>query len=161
MPLHHATAKRAAANQVEITEAKGVFTAVDQTDALRVTKGRDAKAVLAALLEHRTNGTYETLDLRQSVVPAGYKAKYALSQTPDSCDDDLAATLYAFLMHRESLDTVRLAQVASDNGVDLGKYAALNPGHQRMCVGNVLRGLHRKGKPVTVGTVVVPGRETD
>jgi len=49
--------------------------------------------------------------------------------------------------------------IAEANGLDLNKWAHLNLGMQRMNLGNALRGMYNKGKPVVVGDVTVTPAE--
>lgn len=51
-----------------------------------------------------------------------------------------------------------LKKVCAENKLDYQDWAHLNPGMQRMCVGNRLRGMARKGQRVVVlGEVITPG----
>ncbi|KKN34838.1 hypothetical protein LCGC14_0789790 [marine sediment metagenome] len=78
----------------------------------------------------------------------------------DSCGDDLAEMLRSETTKQNKdgddvLDLKALWRVAKDNGVDYKKYGHLNPGHQRMVISNVLRGMLNKGTDVKVGNKTV------
>lgn len=45
-------------------------------------------------------------------------------------------------------DPVVLEQICRDNNIEFDKYRHLNPGHQRMCVGNILRARVKRGEKV-------------
>lgn len=117
----------------------------------------EALAPVAA--EVSTNDALEA-SLPRSVVPGRFKTKYAA--TGGHCGDDIAALLKAFTFSkdadgRDSIDLTKLAQVAAANDVDFGKYDGLNNGMKRMNVSNKLRGMHRHGKDVVIGTDRVAG----
>ena len=92
-------------------------------------------------------------------IGAKYKEKYGKDK---HCGDDVAILMKAFCLgEKNKIDPEKLAQVASDNGLDIKKWAHLNIGMQRMTVGNILRGMHNKGKDITIGEDVVEGAETE
>ena len=77
---------------------------------------------------------------RGSVVPSLYRQRYGKDQT---CGDGLAEAL-------AGTDLEQLAEVATENGLDLTRWAGRNPGMIRMNLGNVLRGRVRRGEGATV-----------
>jgi len=79
----------------------------------------------------------------RSVAAAEYRARYA----DGSCGDDLAVRLKQRVAAADgSVDVAKLRQLAEANGVWVSSYADLNPGLQRMTIGNRLRPLARRGK---------------
>ena len=90
-------------------------------------------------------------DNRRSIVPQTYKVRYAKHQ--GTCGDDMALELKAETTGAfGKLDLPRLKEIAEQNGLDVTKYAKLNPGQWRMNVGNRLRGKLDRGEDVVVGT---------
>jgi hypothetical protein len=90
-------------------------------------------------------------DNRRSIVPQTYKVRYAKHQ--GTCGDDMALELKAETTGAlGKLDLPRLREIAEQNGLDVTKYAKLNPGQWRMNVGNRLRGKLDRGEDVVVGT---------
>ena len=91
--------------------------------------------------------TDENLNAGKSVIPANYKRAYG---TAGNCGDQVVA---AMATAQEAGTT--LEAIANENGVDFGRWAHLNPGMQRMNLGNVLRGVvRRQVNQVTIGTWV-------
>lgn len=83
-----------------------------------------------------------------------YRDRYR--ETGDSCGDDMAeflkeATTVKNKDGDEVLDLKALRTIAKENGIDASKYGHLNPGHQRMIIGNILRGMITKGENVKIG----------
>lgn len=76
--------------------------------------------------------------LRKSVVKDSFKTRYGPTQ---NCGDDVAA-----LLLENDLDEVKEA-----NGIDMSRWKKLNPGMQRMNLGNVLRGRIKRGEYVVIG----------
>lgn len=98
----------------------------------------------------------------KSIVPVKFKEKYA--DHDGSCGDKLAYSVKSFLETKNAdgrtvLSMERLAELASDNGIDFGKYKHLNNGQQSMNVRNRLRGLLKAGKKVRVGKQVFADAE--
>jgi len=51
-----------------------------------------------------------------------------------------------------------LEAICQENGLEYSKWEHLNPGMQRMCLGNRLRGMARKGERVVIkGEMITPG----
>lgn len=85
-----------------------------------------------------------------NVVPKTYRERYGKEQT---CGDDMANALKSYVTDKDGkCDPEKLAKVASDNGVDLGRWANANIGMQRMNLGNVLRGMVNRHQKVKVGS---------
>lgn len=55
------------------------------------------------------------------------------------------------------LDEKALRSVAKQNNVDTARWSTMNLGQQRMNLGNVLRGMNRRGEKITIGTKVFAG----
>ncbi len=106
-----------------------------------------------------------------NVVPASYKAKYGKAQ---NCGDAMASVLTDAVTREVKtttpggkqklvarVDLEALARVAKANGIEgrLAKWAGLNSGMQRMNLGNVLRGMLKRGEAVTVGKRTWPARK--
>lgn len=68
-----------------------------------------------------------------------------------SCGDELAAALTEAVGTPVSKEAV--VEIAKQNGIDANRWAHLNPGQQRMNLGNVLRAKARRGKQVVIGNV--------
>lgn len=103
-------------------------------------------------------------DKRASVVPSKYKARYA--KTHDSNGDGIAEAMRAATTD-ESGDTNidDILRIGKQNGIDAAKRwghlrnrdGSVNVGMIRMNLGNCLRGLHRQGTDIKIGTKVVKG----
>jgi hypothetical protein len=85
------------------------------------------------------------------VFPDRYRVAY-VKTSPDrpSNGDGLARLLEGMLEGGSMLDLRTLHSIARENNVDPGRWALLNPGQQRMNLGNVLRGRLRRGDKITV-----------
>lgn len=101
---------------------------------------------------------------RASIVRYAYKAKYKAAGHPDNCGDAMAralteATVEVDALGKPHASTALMAEVADDNGISdvFSRWSHLNPGQQRMNLGNVLRGMQKRGKTITVGTEEFPG----
>lgn len=81
-------------------------------------------------------------DYRGDVVPASYKRKYGKAQT---CGDSVA-------QHLVQRDIVYLTDVAEANGIDIKRWAHCQYGQVVMNLGNVLRGMIKRGDYVVIGT---------
>lgn len=99
----------------------------------------------AALVEQIED---EEEKVSRSIVPAKYRQRYRPHD--DRCGDELAERISDAICSpdekgRMRVDEAKLAKLAEANGLDASKWAHLNPGHQRMCLGNRLRAKARKG----------------
>lgn len=83
------------------------------------------------------------------VVPKKYREKYGKEK---HCGDDVAVAMKEFTTDdKGKLIEDKLHKVAKDNKIDMEKYAGMNPGMQRMNIGNILRGKINRGEKVKVG----------
>ena len=73
-----------------------------------------------------------------SVVPAEYKERYGKD---GNCGDEVAQAL-------AGIKGEALAEVATRNGIDFKRWEHLNPGMQRMNLGNMLRARGRRGDKI-------------
>lgn len=96
-------------------------------------------------------------NLSGSIVRHRFKARYAEQGHPDNCGDGVAAALRAAVIEededgREFCSDKLMAKVARDNGhaETYKRWAHLNPGQRRMNLGNVLRGLQRRGEDIVI-----------
>lgn len=89
-----------------------------------------------------------TVEVKDKAKPSETFKKYAekYKATGGHNGDAIAVALKA------SPDFVK---VAAENNIDLSKWAHLNKGMQRMAVGNVLRGMAKKGTAITIDGVAV------
>jgi hypothetical protein len=69
--------------------------------------------------------------------------------------DEIATAFAEAIRENGKVSREKLVEIAKANGLDLDKWAHLNLGMQRMNLGNALRGMYNKGKPVIVGGVTV------
>jgi hypothetical protein len=89
------------------------------------------------------------LVLSRSVVPLRYKKQYAPNH--GSNGDQIASALFHACRTQDGkTDLVKLRAIAQANGVDHAKYAGLNPGMQRMNIGNRLRGMAQRGEAIEI-----------
>lgn len=121
----------------------------------RTSKAKASKAALAAKSEKNAEHTHKTA----SIVPLRWKLKYEQTDLPGSCGDK-AAKAFAEAVTAEdgSMDLSALHAIGKANGIDcLGRWGARNPGQQRMNLGNVLRGMQRRGETVRIGDETFAG----
>ena len=72
--------------------------------------------------------------------------------------DDIAELLKMHCVGEDGkIDTGKLDKLCAANKIDYGKYVHLNVGMQRMTIGNILRGMVRKGNPIKIGKETVAG----
>lgn len=182
MTIHHALLRKAKKHGLTMTEADdGKVDVFDDEDTL-IAANKNPKTALDHAIELITKSAAKTAaaaarskpkgkakpkakakgKARDKDAPAsmvqvmsGYREKYR--QFDDSCGDEVAELLRAHTGKtnkdgKSVLDVKALQTVAKTNGIDLKKYAHLNPGHQRMCIGNVLRGMITRGETVKIGS---------
>ena len=89
------------------------------------------------------DGEEEDQPKRGSVIPAEIKKRYGREQ---NCGDDVVQALIKAVDDGHELEAI-----ATQNGVDFGRWSHLNPGMQRMNFGNVLRGMVNREEEVTIG----------
>ena len=121
---------------------------------------RKLEDVLIAIEGAKTYGEAEAaveafLDSQHvaSKIPPRYKARYAAQGDPRSCGDDFAKAFASMVTKKDAAgkqvcDLELLRQIASENDAWLPKYEALNPGMQRMNVGNRLRAKIKRGEKI-------------
>lgn len=93
-----------------------------------------------------------------SKVRQKYRDEYRARGNPRTCSDDFSelfneATLISTdgdgkALKRPILDEPALREIAEKNGIEYSKYEHLNKGMRRMNVGNVLRGILRRGDSI-------------
>ena len=85
----------------------------------------------------------------KSVIDPKIKKAYGKSQ---SCNDDIAKKLKVHFSNAEDdNDRNRLfAMLCDENGIDGTRWGHLNFGMQRMNLGNVLRGMEKRGEQVNI-----------
>jgi hypothetical protein len=105
-----------------------------------------------------------------SIVPEKYRILYGAEQ---NCGDDIAVALTDFVTQPRAsrkdtdggLDRAKLRAVAEVNGLAdrlaIWEDRGLNGGLLRMNTSNVLRGMHRRGEEVTIGSATWPAREVE
>jgi hypothetical protein len=133
------TKAKAAAKTKKAPKAKGDEDAEDAEDAEEGEEGEEAE------------GDGEG----RSVVKRKYKQAY--KPHDDTSGDDFSQAFIAAAESDGRLDMDALAGIAKANGLDLGRWSHLNPGMQRMNLGNVLRGMQRKGTTVVIGKLKFEG----
>lgn len=85
---------------------------------------------------------------RGDVVPQEFKQKYGPLQR---CGDEVSNALNDATRNGDgTLDQELLRRVARDNDIDLDRWSHCNPGQKVMNLGNVLRGMARRGEKVTI-----------
>ena len=169
--IHHATAKKAARNQVEMTVEGEMIIARDlQTNF--ILNGTNAVETLERMLQARADLadaglTEEPEDEDAEVEPDAeeqedeepkrsgsvVREKYKEQYEPfdDSCGDEYAAAFAAAIKtDKGTVDMAMLASIAAQNGVDFSRWDHLNPGQRRMNLGNVLRGMVRRGEVIRI-----------
>lgn len=72
--------------------------------------------------------------------------------------DNIALVLKEFCLGEGGkIDIAKVQRLCKDNKIEYDKYTHLNVGMQRMVVGNILRGKHRKGETIKVGKDKIDG----
>lgn len=89
-----------------------------------------------------------------NIIKKKYKEKYR--PLSGLCGDDMSCELTAYVNAgnidgKPHMDLELLQRVAKANGVWKDSYSKLNPGQQRMTIGNCLRHKIERGEKVTVG----------
>lgn len=77
-----------------------------------------------------------------NIVPVGFKQKYKAN---GGTNGDIVAHAMT------DLEEPALIAIATANSLDYGRWAHLNFGQRRMNLGNVLRGMIRRGESVVIG----------
>lgn len=93
----------------------------------------------------------------KSIVPPKYKTRYAAHGGTNG--DNIAAALKALetpnAVGRPTLGLDTMKDVAAKNGIVFERYEKLNPGQQRMNLGNKLRGMVKAKKIVHIGAATI------
>lgn len=73
-----------------------------------------------------------------------------------SCGDELSEAVSNFLKNPSTgrMDPDKFRQLSEANSINPDKWRGLNNGQRRMMLGNVLRGMIRRGRPVKVGDII-------
>ena len=87
-------------------------------------------------------------DYKGDVVPGHYKKKYGKTQ---NCGDALAVLMVRPANMEQEHHLAFLADVADANGIKFERWAHCNYGQKVMNLGNVLRGMVKRGDYVIVG----------
>lgn len=92
-------------------------------------------------------------DESKNVIPEKYRKKYGKAQ---NCGDDVALVLKDFTTGLDDkgktfLDLTKVHAVGDQNKVDYERWNHLNPGMQRMNLGNVLRARANRGDAISIG----------
>lgn len=94
--------------------------------------------------------------IKGSIIKAKYRDRY--KKTGYSCGDDIAYELRAYTVilvdGRSRVSLGRLREVAVTNHIWRDSYAALNPGQQRMTIGNRLRAKLAEGERIDIGGAI-------
>lgn len=153
--LHHAQIKAfAKLNVTPILNDNGTVTVDHNGEPLT----GSATAVLATLSGRKVRHAPPPTVQKGNVIKPQYRPAYKVS---NGCGDNIQKELAAeFLVeHPETkepvLDVKRFKAWAKGYDVWQPKYESLNPGMQRMNVGNRIRGLIRNGATVKVGSTVL------
>lgn len=151
--LHHATVKRAARLGVEIAVLPGdpeLYRAIRLDDKALSAVFESAPKLLDAV----DADTAEFQDApsrkgsRSGVMVMIYHVRY--TQNGGGCGDTLDQALRDLLVTEEGTNLELLQQMAEANGVWVQKWAALNPGMQRMNLANRLRAYLRNHANATI-----------
>lgn len=120
-----------------------------EPETIETDNGLDA---LVALADDGGAGAFEPTS--RSIVRAKYRREYA--KTHRSCWDDVAKEMRAYLFDDEDgelLNHAKMRRFAMANGCWQDSYSRLNPGQQRMNIGNRLRAKMRKDAEFVVAWV--------
>lgn len=145
-----ANAKQAGFELFKSDEGRWVATKIEDAEFMTAEFDTPQEAFDAAMkADEKKTGT---------VVPLSYKEKYKAAGDPTSCGDEVANAFKAHVTVGKQMSPTMLRQVANENGLDskLDEYQDknLNPGMQRMNIGNVLRGRAKRGEMVKVGETI-------
>jgi len=84
------------------------------------------------------------------IVKLDYRIRYDIIGTGD-VNDALAKALRAYIYVDGRVSIERLSIICVANEIDEARFRGLNPGHIRMCVGNMLRARVRRKEKVFIG----------
>jgi hypothetical protein len=147
-------------NTIAIKDGRKVVARIDATG---LTTSKVEGIIAAADLELNHEALQTALEAavaeararKGSVIPDTYRHQYGVDQ---SCGDDIAKALTAEVTvvtgKNTHVDVEKVREVAATNGVedrfDAWLAKDLNPGMLRMNLGNVLRGMARRGDEVRI-----------
>lgn len=104
-------------------------------------------------IEERIDEGIKQTIIKGSIIKPKYKDRY--KKNGFSCGDYISGELREYVVvlveGRSRLSLERLREVAETNGVWRDSYKLLNPGQQRMNVGNRLRAKYEAGDPIDIG----------
>lgn len=140
-------------NRFEVKDGRKVVTTVEA-----ILTAEQAEGVIAGLdlsdpniAETIAAAAAAAAAKRGSVIPDEYRYRYGADQ---SCGDKIAKKLTALVTTKDGVDEAKCREIAAKNGVedrfDGWASKGLNPGMLRMNLGNVLRGMARRGEEVTL-----------
>lgn len=130
--------------------AVGIVEGKDEPSRAKVLdkNGKEHETSLASVRFHAVDTKY------RHRYPVDKEKKTVSGKPSIGLDDDLTQAL-------KGLGVDDLRRVASENSIEY-KWGTRNPGMQRMCLGNVLRAMARKGgRVVVLGDVIVAGGMAD
>lgn len=93
---------------------------------------------------------------RLTAVRSEYRRKYSVDKTHKTASGKPSIGVedqITDLLKGANIETIKA--VCAENDLSYDRWAGLNPGMQRMCLGNRLRGMAQKGKRVVIGGTVV------
>lgn len=97
------------------------------------------------------------LKTSKSIVPENFRKHYGAAQ---NCGDEFAEAFAENTTGKDGkLDMEKVAKVAAQNEVDLGRWKGKNNGMVRMNLSNVLRGMQRRGETVKIGSTTIKGEK--
>lgn len=180
MAIHASVAKRASEHGLVLVEAEGrvearrgqqvvayngkastaLKHALDNLEAERIRNLADNQepVLLHRAVSAQPDPAVPQKVIKGSIIKSKYRDRYK-KNGDFSCGDDIAGELKAYVVVARDgkfrVDLVRLREVAIANEVWKDRYAALNPGQQRMTIGNCLRAKFREGKRIDIGGAVL------
>lgn len=129
----------------------------------------EKKAGVTVLVELAEKNGVEVVRIGGNIIGATYRERYGKEQNNG---DDFAVAFDKYVKvevpggkdgkgkKKRVLDLARLKEVAEANGLSLDRWSgAKNLGHVRMNLGNVLRGMNRKGTKIVIGTKTIKGQQ--
>lgn len=146
--IHHQTQKKAnrLGFQLELRDEMILVRALEGTDHV-LAMDEDANTAMQKAIDDPMLPPSDG-----SVVKMRYKKQYGKDA---SCQDAMAVAVNAFIRTSEGISIDKLYRLATDNGLDVGRWEHLNIGQQSMSIRNCLRGTLRRGeRDVVVGNQV-------
>jgi len=150
---HGIKAKTALSEALVTLEAERIRTIRDDTEPVI------ARAVVVGQLppvEERPVAVPKII--KGSIIKTKYRDKYK-KNGDYSCGDQMAEELRAYIQkvdgNKVRICLVKLKEVAVANNVWKDRYAGLNPGQQRMTIGNLLRNKFAMGDEINIGGAIL------